>query len=242
MRSKLSEPAQTATTRSWRASCSSTGWPVSGARPRPPGGLRGRGAHRVPSPAPSVRAALSACLLLAAASLALPSEPSYDPWAWLVWGRELGNGTLDTAGGPSWKPGSVAVTVPLAPLGAELAPALWLLLVRAAGLLSLVLAARSRRGSPAPRAPHPPPVTRRRARWPPHCLRCRPAGGATSHTATRRRWRWRSTGATELHLNGRPRAAFALIALVLLLRQRRRRSRRRTAPGCGRASRQRGRS
>ena len=76
------------------------------------------------------------------ASLALPSEPSYDPWAWLVWGRELGNGTLDTAGGPSWKPGSVAVTVPLAPLGAELAPALWLLLVRAAGLLSLVLAAR----------------------------------------------------------------------------------------------------
>ena len=89
-----------------------------------------------------MRAALSACLLLAAASLALPSEPSYDPWAWLVWGRELGNGTLDTAGGPSWKPGSVAVTVPLAPLGAELAPALWLLLVRAAGLLSLVLAAR----------------------------------------------------------------------------------------------------
>jgi len=32
---------------------------------------------------------IGACLALAGISLLLPSEPSYDPWAWLVWGREL---------------------------------------------------------------------------------------------------------------------------------------------------------
>jgi hypothetical protein len=32
---------------------------------------------------------IAACLALASLSLLLPSEPSYDPWAWLVWGREL---------------------------------------------------------------------------------------------------------------------------------------------------------
>ena len=45
--------------------------------------------------------AISACMGLAAVSLLLPSEPSYDPWAWLVWGREIGPLELDTAGGPS---------------------------------------------------------------------------------------------------------------------------------------------
>ena len=35
------------------------------------------------------RAALCAgCVVLAVASLALPSAPSYDPWAWLVFGKE----------------------------------------------------------------------------------------------------------------------------------------------------------
>jgi hypothetical protein len=49
-----------------------------------------------------VRVALpAACAVVATASLALPSEPTYDPWAWLVWGRELWAGDLDTAAGPS---------------------------------------------------------------------------------------------------------------------------------------------
>src|ERR671914_2785941 len=47
---------------------------------------------------------ISACVGLAALSLLLPSEPSYDPWAWLVWGREIVHLELDTEGGPSWKP------------------------------------------------------------------------------------------------------------------------------------------
>ena len=30
-----------------------------------------------------------ACLALAALSLLCPSTPTYDPWAWIIWGREV---------------------------------------------------------------------------------------------------------------------------------------------------------
>ena len=43
-------------------------------------------------------------LLIAALSLLIPSTPSYDPWAWLVWGSEIVHLDLHTTGGPSWKP------------------------------------------------------------------------------------------------------------------------------------------
>lgn len=81
----------------------------------------------------------SACLLAALVSVVLPLAPSYDPWAWLVWGRELAALELDTSGGPSWKPLPVLVTAALSPLG-DAAPELWLALARAAWLLSLALA------------------------------------------------------------------------------------------------------
>lgn len=87
----------------------------------------------------------SACLLLAALSLLGPSEPSYDPWAWLVWGREIGHLTLDTTGGPSWKPLPVVFTTLFGPLSAvddRIPPALWIVVARAGGLLALVLAFR----------------------------------------------------------------------------------------------------
>ena len=47
---------------------------------------------------------IAACLALGGLSLLVPSEPSYDPLAWLIWGRELAHFHLDTNGGPSWKP------------------------------------------------------------------------------------------------------------------------------------------
>jgi hypothetical protein len=81
-----------------------------------------------------------ACLALAAASLALGHEPVYDAWAWLVWGRELAGFGLDISSGPSWKPLPVALAVPLSAAG-DAAPELWLVLVRAAWLLALVLSA-----------------------------------------------------------------------------------------------------
>jgi hypothetical protein len=88
----------------------------------------------------SLAAAAVACLALAAASLALGGEPVYDAWAWLVWGRELAGLGLDVSSGPSWKPLPVGLAVPLSAAGGA-APALWLVLVRAAWLLALVLAA-----------------------------------------------------------------------------------------------------
>jgi len=87
-----------------------------------------------------VAAAAGACAALAALSLLLPSTPTYDPWAWLVWGRQLAEGGLDTTAGPAWKPLTVAVAAVLAPLG-DAAPGAWLVVARAAGLLALVMAA-----------------------------------------------------------------------------------------------------
>ena len=79
---------------------------------------------------------------LAALSLAIVRPaPSYDPWSWLLWGREIAGGSLSTLEGPSFKPLPVAVTAVLAPLGA-VAPVLWVLVARAAALLAVVLAFR----------------------------------------------------------------------------------------------------
>ena len=45
-----------------------------------------------------------AVLVLAGLSFLAPSAPTYDPWAWIVWGREVLHLDLSTVGGPSWKP------------------------------------------------------------------------------------------------------------------------------------------
>lgn len=89
--------------------------------------------------------AVAVALPLAAVSLALPFFPVYDPWAWLVWARELAHGNLETAAGPSWKPLPVLIDAPLSLLGGA-APKAWLLIARAgwicAPLLAGLLAAR----------------------------------------------------------------------------------------------------
>jgi len=81
---------------------------------------------------------VAAALGLAALSLLAPSSPSYDPFAWVVWGRELIDPALTfaVAGGPSWKPLPVLFTAPFALAGGA-APALWLLVARAGLLLAL---------------------------------------------------------------------------------------------------------
>jgi MFS family permease len=78
--------------------------------------------------------------LAAALSLLLPYMPVYDPWGWLVWGRELARLDLATASGPSWKPLPVLIDAPLSLLGGA-APELWLLVARAGWLLAPLLAA-----------------------------------------------------------------------------------------------------
>ncbi|MBV9838552.1 MAG: hypothetical protein JO156_10545 [Solirubrobacterales bacterium] len=103
---------------------------------------------RVPAPASSMRrrptdgrlyAALGgAALLIAALSLLIPSTPSYDPWAWLVWGREIVHLKLHTTGGPSWKPLPVLFTTLFAPLG-KAAPDLWLVVARAGAAMAVAM-------------------------------------------------------------------------------------------------------
>ena len=79
---------------------------------------------------------MPAAVALAAVTLLLPWALAFDPQAWVVWGRDAGRLALDTSGGPSWKPLPVVVTTPLALTG-DPAPALWLVVARAGGLLAL---------------------------------------------------------------------------------------------------------
>ena len=84
-----------------------------------------------------------ACLALAALSLTLPWRPTYDPWAWIVFGREVSDPHLQfsTLAHTGWKPLAVLFTVPFGLFGGA-APFLWLLVPRAAGLAALALAYR----------------------------------------------------------------------------------------------------
>src|SRR5215207_10894162 len=83
-------------------------------------------------------------VILAAAAvspLLVRAAPGYDPWTWLLWGREVAGGSLSTEAGPAFKPLPVAVCALLAPLGSA-APVVWVVLVRAAAGVALWLAHR----------------------------------------------------------------------------------------------------
>ena len=87
-------------------------------------------------------------LLLGAVSLHWPSTPSYDPWSWLIWGREIfhaitGSGpqvdsALHITGGSSWKPLPVIFTTVFALFGSA-QPNLWLLVARAGAALTVLM-------------------------------------------------------------------------------------------------------
>jgi hypothetical protein len=96
------------------------------------------GARARSRPSPYVLLAAGA-LLLAAVSLPLHAAPAYDPWAWIIWGREIVHGGLITTGGPTWKPLPVLFTTLFAPFGAA-APYLWLVVARAGGIMAVGLA------------------------------------------------------------------------------------------------------
>ena len=85
---------------------------------------------------------VGACLALGGLSLLTASTPTYDPWAWIIWGREVAHGDLVTTLGPSWKPLPVLFTTPFSLLGDDAAPALWLVVARAGGFLAFAMAYR----------------------------------------------------------------------------------------------------
>ncbi|HEX5897909.1 MAG TPA: hypothetical protein VFY32_00830 [Solirubrobacteraceae bacterium] len=86
-------------------------------------------------------AAVGLAAALGAASLLLPATLGYDAWAWAVWGRQLAHLDLATTAGPSFKPLPVLMLAPLSVLGGA-TPVVWMGLMRAAAVLSLVLAYR----------------------------------------------------------------------------------------------------
>ena len=87
--------------------------------------------------------AVLGCLALAAVSMLWPASPTYDPWAWILWGREIVQGDLLTTGGPSWKPLPMFLTIPFAALFPEdWAPLLWVWIARAGGLFAVYMVGR----------------------------------------------------------------------------------------------------
>jgi len=86
-----------------------------------------------------------ASFTIGAVSLVFPSTPSYDPWSWIIWGREIVHGSLHLQNGPSWKPLPVVFTTVFGLFG-QAAPDLWLVVARGgatlASLMTFWLAAR----------------------------------------------------------------------------------------------------
>jgi hypothetical protein len=150
-----------------------------------------------------------ACLVLAALASLLPAGPTYDPWAWIIWGREITEWDLDTRTGPSWKPLPVLFTTPFALAGDQAAPDLWLVIAQAGGLLAFAFTYR---------------LAARLAGWPAGIVA---AGGLVLADEFIRNFaRGNSEGllvgiclwAVERHLDGRRRDAFLLGVAAGLLR------------------------
>lgn len=97
-----------------------------------------RMAWRGRNPSPLLLAG-AASLALALASLALPTGPTYDPYAWLIWGRDLAHlGLSTTGGGTSWKPLPSLVDALLTPLGGGAANG-WVVVARAGALFAVFM-------------------------------------------------------------------------------------------------------
>jgi hypothetical protein len=77
-------------------------------------------------------------LTVGAFSLLVPSTPSYDPWSWIIWGREIVHFKLTTTGGPTWKPLPVIFTTVFALFG-KAEPNLWLVVARAGALMAVFM-------------------------------------------------------------------------------------------------------
>lgn len=90
-------------------------------------------------PVPLPAAIVLGSLLLGFLTLLLPSAPTYDPFSWIIWGREILHLDLNTVDGPSWKPLPVIVTTLTAPLG-EASPYIWVAVARAGAFASVWLA------------------------------------------------------------------------------------------------------
>jgi hypothetical protein len=149
-----------------------------------------------------------AVLVATALTFLAPAAPTYDPWAWIIWGREILHLDLSTLYGPSWKPLPVMFTTPFGLFGAA-APDLWVFVARAgtiAGVVMLFRLGRRLGGVPAGVAAAVPYAL---ASW---TLRNGAMGNSEGLLVAL------ALGAVDRHLDGRRRAAFALALGAALLR------------------------
>jgi hypothetical protein len=100
---------------------------------RGPGGARGLLDDAL------VRWWLVSVALAVASAILLPTVPSYDPFSWIVWGREVTDPHLSffVGDGPSWKPLPFAFTTVYSLFG-SLSPTLWVITARAGGIAGLI--------------------------------------------------------------------------------------------------------
>jgi len=162
----------------------------------------------VPTATRSWAPALAGALALAALSLLLPSTPTYDPWAWIIWGREITQFDLVTTDGPSWKPLPALFTAPFALFG-DAAPSLWLVVARAGGLLGLLFSYRVARRLGGPVAGAAAAGALALAPW---FFKNAALGNSEGLMAAA------VLGAVDRHLAGHRRQAFALGLAAALLR------------------------
>ena len=107
--------------------------------PAPAQARRGRPGRGAVTPGRFYLGLAVVCVAAGALSILFASTPSYDPWSWSLWGREIVHGHLTiTTTGTSWKPLPMVLTIPFALLGSA-GPDLWLIVARAGALAAVAM-------------------------------------------------------------------------------------------------------
>ena len=86
---------------------------------------------------------VAVCFVVAGLTLLWARQPTYDPYSWLVWARQLAGESqvaFSSAGASGWKPLPVLVALPFNWLGGDAAP-IWLVWVARTAMLLLPVAA-----------------------------------------------------------------------------------------------------
>ena len=98
---------------------------------------------------------VAAVLVAATSAFVVAPAPSYDPWTWLLWGREVAGLELSTRRGPGVQAAAGGRRARCCRCSARAAPAAWVLVARAGAVLALWFAfpARARAGGNPRRCP-----------------------------------------------------------------------------------------
>jgi hypothetical protein len=170
--------------------------------------------RRPERPTWAVAAVAGGCLLALSLALVLwaRTRPGFDPYGWLVWGRQTLLGSLNTNAAPSWKPLPYLFTLPFALFG-HYQLWLWMVTCVAVSLAGAIWAGR---------------IAYRLTPGPAYAGLAAGAFAGLALLGIRDWWHYMLSaqsdtmiaalclGAIDLHLSGRPRLAFLLGGLAAL--------------------------